>query len=84
MRHVARKFRIRQWKTTAYRLQSNDSIERSHHVLWEYLKQFVKKDSWDEYLKLASFSYNTSVHEDTHYTPYELVFGKVAEVPSAS
>jgi len=28
------------------------------------------------------FNYNTSVHEATKHTPYELVFGKIARVPS--
>jgi len=28
------------------------------------------------------FSYNTSVHEGMKYTPYELVFGKIARLPS--
>ena len=28
------------------------------------------------------FSYNTSVHEGTKCTPYELVFGKLARLPS--
>ncbi|XP_026830978.1 uncharacterized protein LOC113563519, partial [Ooceraea biroi] len=84
MRNIARKFRITQYKTTAYRPQSNGSIERSHHVLWEYLKQFTDKNhEWDEHLKLATFSYNTSVHEGTQYTPHELVFGKIARAPSS-
>ena len=66
MRAVARKFRISQCKTTAYHPQSNGSIERSHHVLWEYLKQYVDKErEWDEQLRLATFSYNTSMHEST-------------------
>lgn len=84
MRSIARKFRIQHYKTTAYRPQSNGSVERSHQVLWEYLKQYVdKSNEWDECLKLASFSYNTSVHEGTRYTPFELVFGKAARVPSS-
>jgi len=29
------------------------------------------------------FSYNTSVHESTGYSPYELVFGKISRTPSA-
>ena len=29
------------------------------------------------------FSYNTSVHEATKCTPYELVFGKLASEPSS-
>lgn len=85
MRNIAKKFKIKHFKTTAYRPQSNGSIERSHHVLWEYLKQCVNKDNeWDRYLKLASFSYNTSVHEGTRYTPHELVFGRMARTPSSN
>lgn len=30
------------------------------------------------------FSYNTSTHEETQYTPHELVFGKIARQPSAN
>ncbi|KAL6416569.1 hypothetical protein ACFW04_011464 [Cataglyphis niger] len=75
MRNVARKFKIRHFRTTAYRPQSNGSVERSHQVLWEYLKHYVDKtNEWDTYLRLASFSYNTSVHEGTQFTPHELVF----------
>lgn len=29
------------------------------------------------------FSYNTSIHEGTQYTPHELVYGKIARVPSS-
>lgn len=80
MRVVARKFHITQFRTTAYRPQSNGSID----VLWEYLKQYVNQNcEWDEHLKLASFSYNTSVHEGTKYTPHELVFGKTARIPTS-
>ncbi|KAL6416428.1 hypothetical protein ACFW04_013485 [Cataglyphis niger] len=45
MRNVARKFKIRHFRTTAYRPQSNGSVERSHQVLWEYLKHYVDKDN---------------------------------------
>jgi len=45
MRAVARKFKIIQYKTTAYHPQSNESIERSHHVLWEYLNSWTSTTS---------------------------------------
>jgi len=83
MKAIARRFRISKYTTTAYRPQTNGSIERSHHVLWEYLKQVITdKRDWSSHLKLACFSYNTSVHEGTQYTPHELVFGKVARTPT--
>jgi hypothetical protein len=47
-------------------------------VIWEYLKQFTRKNDWDKYLNFAAFSYNTSQHKGIKYTPYELVFGKLA------
>jgi len=53
-------------------------------VLWEYLKQFVDANhEWDEHLRLAMFSYNTSVHKGTKFTPHELIFGKIARVLSS-
>ena len=80
---MAKRFRIRQFKTTAYHSQSNGSLERSHHLLKEYLKQFIEKNTeFDDWIELALFSYNTSVHEGTKCTPYELVLGKLARLPS--
>ena len=81
---MAKRFRIKQFRTTAFHPQSNGSLERSHHVLGEYLKQFAAKNSeWDDWLELAMFCYNTSVHEGTKCTPYELVVGKLAREPSS-
>ena len=81
---MSKRFRIKQFRTTAFHPQSNGSLERSHHVLGEYLKQFFAKNpEWDDWLELAMFSYNTSVHEGTKCTPYELVFGKLAREPSS-
>ena len=83
MRKMAKRYRIRQFKTTAYDPQSNGSLERSHHVLKEYLKQIIDKNTeWDDWIELAMFSYNTRIHEGTKCTPYELVFGKLARLPS--
>ena len=81
---MAKRLRIKQFGTTAFHPQSFGSLERSHHVSGEYLKQFfAKKSEWYDWLELAMFSYNTSVHEGTKCTPYELVFGKLAREPSS-
>ncbi|KAH0948046.1 hypothetical protein HN011_006395 [Eciton burchellii] len=74
MRHIAHKYKISMYKTTVYRPQSNGSIEHSHHVLMEYLKQWFRKHEWDKYVIHAMKAYITSVHEGTKFTPHELVF----------
>lgn len=84
IRILAKKYKIKQIRTTAFHPQSNGSLERSHHVITEYLKQIVEdKDEWDDYLDMAMFCYNTSTHEGTRFTPCELVLGKPARTPSA-
>ncbi|KAL7298432.1 hypothetical protein TKK_0008222 [Trichogramma kaykai] len=68
----------------AYHPQSNGSLERSHHVLKEYLKQYsMSDDSWADWVELAILNYNTSVQESTKLTPYEIIFGRLADLPSA-
>jgi len=82
MKKVAKIFRIRKFRTIAFHHQSNGSLERSYHALEEYLKQYANEQKqWDRWISLAMFNYNTSVHEATKHTPYELVFGKIARVP---
>ena len=84
MRNLTKRFNIKHFKTTAYHPQSNGSLERSHHVLTEYLKNSITNDKeWDEHVALAMFSYNTSVHESTQYSPFQLVFGRLARTPSS-
>ena len=79
---VAKRFRISQIRTTAFHLQSNGSIEKSHHVLTEYLKHYISKNNWDEWLDLAMFSYNTSVHVPSSLR-MNWCSGRLARVPSS-
>ncbi|XP_078051433.1 uncharacterized protein LOC144477582 [Augochlora pura] len=85
MKNIAERFKINQFRTTTFKPQSNGSIERlAHDVLTEYLKQYISKGDWDEWLPFATFSYNSSVHEGTLFIPHELVFGTIARTPSAN
>ena len=40
-----------------------------------------KNDSWEDYLDTSIFAYNTSKHESSKYTPFEVMFGRVAVIP---
>jgi len=43
IKRFTKKFRIKQFKTTAFYPQANGALERSHLVLVEFLKQFVNR-----------------------------------------
>ena len=51
----------------------------------QYLRHYisVNQTNWDVWLPTAIFSYNTTVHSSTKFTPYELVYGRKPEIPSA-
>lgn len=83
MQKVAKRFKIKKIRMTAFHPQSNGSLERSHHALKEFLKQYVENDkNWDEWVDSATLNYNTCVQESTKHTPYEVVFGRLARLPS--
>ena len=83
MQRISKRFKIKKMRTTAFHPQSNDSLERSHHALGEFLKQYTSVDQeWDEWLKIAILNFNTCVSESTKRTLYEVVFGKLARLPS--
>ena len=51
----------------------------------EYLRHYVREDQtdWDEWVSFAAYTYNTSDHTATGYTPFELVFGHPSSLPLA-
>ena len=84
LKEFALLFKIDKFATTAYRPQSNGSIERMHHSLLEYLKMFQEAaNRWDLLLPLAQHSYNTQKHEGLNYSPHEIVFLARARTPSS-
>lgn len=85
MKQVAKLFQMKQIQTSAYHPQSNGALERSHATLADYLKHYTsdKQTDWDKWLDIATFSYNTSIHASTKFTPYELVFGYKPDLPSS-
>ena len=40
-----------------------------------------KKNLWEDYLDSCVYAYNTSKHESSKFTPYELMFGRKAVIP---
>ena len=40
-----------------------------------------RKNSWDAHLDTCTFGYNTSRHDSTKSTPFQLMFGRKAALP---
>lgn len=50
----------------------------------DYLKAFIQKEleNWCEFIDFAVFSYNISCHTATGYSPFELVYARICELPT--
>lgn len=74
---------IEQRISSAYHPQSNGLDERTNqtisHGLLKYIN--VQQDDWDEHLDCVLFSYRTSVHASTKYTPFYLMYGRHPVLP---
>ena len=74
---------IKKTRTTAYHPQCDGLVERQNRTIQEIISSFVNDHSnnWDDVLDQAVFAYNTSIHESTGLSPYEMVFGREARMP---
>jgi hypothetical protein len=82
-KRVCKLFKIDKICTTAYHPESNGALERTYKTLTNYLRCFCDKklNNWDEWLPFACFTYNTTPHSVTRFTPYEVLFGRIANIP---
>ena len=64
-------------------LQGNGLDEKFNQILQGMLIKFVldKKVVWDDFLDTCTYVYNTSIHDSTAFTPFELMFGRKAFLP---
>ena len=78
-------FRIKHIKTTAFHPQSNGALERTHGTIKDLLRTYMadNETEWDQNLNLVCLAFNTAVHESTRLTPFEMTFGRKANLPSA-
>ena len=83
MHEVYNMMGIKKTRTTAYHPQCDGLVERQNRTLQAIITSFVSEHSsdWDQWLEQAVFAYNTSVHESTGISPYEMVFGRPARMP---
>lgn len=76
-------FQIEALHTTPYHPQTDGQCERFNSTLLQTLRKLVeeKPHEWDRQLQIVAFSYRTSKHSVTGYSPYQLVFGRKPREP---
>ena len=74
---------IKQKISSAYHPQSNGLDERTNQTISRALIKFInlEQDDWDKFLDCILFSYRTSVHASTNYTPFYLMYGRDPVLP---
>ena len=66
--------------TRTYVIISNLYINQTlQNMLCKYVHE--NKKNWDNFLDALSYAYNTSRHESTLHTPFEVMFGRKAILP---
>ena len=82
-KRLCKLLRVHKIHTSAYHPESNGALERTHKTMIEYLRCFCdpRGGDWDKWLPFACFVYNTTPHTMTKYTPYEILFGRKANIP---
>jgi len=84
-KNICKLLKIEKIQTTAYHSENNGALERSYRTLVEYLRHYINEDqiNWDEWFPHAMFTYNITPHTATGFTPFELMYGHQAILPTA-
>ena len=58
-------------------------MERFNQTIQTMLVKFIesKKETWQDYLDTCVYAYNTSRHDSSKFTLFELMFGRQAVIP---
>jgi transposase InsO family protein len=73
-------------RTTSFRPQSNDGVERFNRTLTSMLTMYCEKnqETWENYLQQVMMAYRSSVHASTSRTPHSMLLGREITLPLQS
>src|SRR5437868_11678822 len=79
---LMQKFQIKHLLTTPYHLQTNRLVERFNRTLCESLAKLGNENTeWDKLIPSVLFSYRSSKHATTKFTPFLLAYSSEPKLP---
>ena len=77
--------KVKKINTTAYHPQTDGLVERFHQTLMDMLSKVTgdQPQDWDLHLPFVLFAYWTTQQESTRTTPFQLLYGREAEMPTS-
>ena len=83
MQEVCYQFKIEYRNSTLYRPKANGAVEAANKNIKKILRKMVQSSrQWHEKLPFALLGYRTTVRTSVGATPYSLVYGTEAVIPS--
>lgn len=85
MQEVCQVLGVKKINTTAYHPQTDGLVERFNRTLTSMLAKRVQRngEDWDQHLPYVLFAYRASLQESTRESPFYLLYGRDARLPSA-
>lgn len=83
--NICKLLKIKKTRASAWHAATNGSLERSHRTMKEYLRTLINTNmnDWDDFMNFCIFNLNTSKNRATGYSPFELLHGYQAEIPTS-